>query len=918
MFPLKTFATGALLLLLAAAGFIYALTRPKPQLEDRELVQLRLQKEPANEPREKIDTGELPVKSSITRVVTRQPEPLKTFAVKILSPRMAENFTAPAMVTLTATANRRRELRSIEFYRSPQGTVCQSLSDPEPFPIELKIGEVQSPPYQFVWNISEKSTEIVVAVATYANGEKQISPPVVFFVNGNEQYDGPEWKGWQPPYPSAQQVDHDFALKPEPTPTPTQDSCPAITVKSLPVDPKSNTVTFQATVSGNEVPADVTFSWHVSAGGIVSGQNTSTINVAVDKTLDPRVVAAVEIGHLPGICSTFASASVSFEQPPWITKELRDRLSQFRSSIENRYAGVIRRYIELHGDRDDCVDEALLEEATLLKRYLVEFQGMKTEDLIIVNAGHSEDERGDLDLTEFFEGEVVTEELQKTLLRPLALCRDRSSVLAKNYGKPVNRSCPDIDEAVRYSTSLNIAGSINTCPYNPRDPINTKTQLKLYSNVGEGTYSNYPTFEYWANAGKILNKEPEGIWDLSDVKLKPGVYAAISKADDSCDCTNIDIATVAVKNFCTPCLTMERKCSSVPEERGLQFYSANARQFAVAAATTFHWTTTKGKITRGQGSPNIVIDTRELAAGERFLVTLAVGGLMPYCVNKLSQPAVVEEFECREVRKFDEYGNVRIPGRRARRRPQPQEFTESITETPNNTGRPGHGPVYEYERPGPAAKEWMKISWTPHVKTDDAVTVKVVYNRTTESFQVSDAAGNVSEEVNLEKPLAKYFGADYRTLGDIRLKTAGLKCDSCNQEQYQSFDKEKLEWSWPLKPEGAGTQLFSVELWIKGEPREIHLDKPLHPPEKVWFKTDNKVYVTERFLTRNTFYAGGGLCAVLGLGLCVRGLKIYRNTGDVYNVEQAVAVGRNVTMTNTTVNQQAAENKAQNGENKDG
>jgi hypothetical protein len=65
-------------------------------------------------------------------------------------------------------------------------------------------------------------------------------------------------------------------------------------------------------------------------------------------------------------------------------------------------------------------------------------------------------------------------------------------------------------------------------------------------------------------------------------------------------------------------------------------------------------------------------------------------------------------------------------------------------------------------------------------------------------------------------------------------------------------------------------------------------------------------------LTRNTVFAGGGLCAVLGLGLCVRGLKIYR-VGDTYNVGQAVAVGRNVTMNNTTVNQQSS----QTGENKD-
>ncbi|HEV2834770.1 MAG TPA: hypothetical protein VGW58_05610 [Pyrinomonadaceae bacterium] len=170
--------------------------------------------------------------------------------------------------------------------------------------------------------------------------------------------------------------------------------------------------------------------------------------------------------------------------------------------------------------------------------------------------------------------------------------------------------------------------------------------------------------------------------------------------------------------------------------------------------------------------------------------------------------------------------------------------------------------------------------------------------------------------MKLGKLLRERFGSDYETLGDVRLRTAGLKCDACNQEQYQSFDKEQLEWSWPLKPEGAGRQSFNVELWVKAEPRDKNLGKPSIPPEKIWSRIDNKIDVTDRFLTRNTVYGGCGLCAVLGVGLCVRGLKIYR-IGDTYNVGQAVAVGRNVTMTDTTVNQEATTNNLQKGKHPD-
>jgi hypothetical protein len=171
--------------------------------------------------------------------------------------------------------------------------------------------------------------------------------------------------------------------------------------------------------------------------------------------------------------------------------------------------------------------------------------------------------------------------------------------------------------------------------------------------------------------------------------------------------------------------------------------------------------------------------------------------------------------------------------------------------------------------------------------------------------------------LKLERPLVEWFGKNYQTFGDVRLLPAGLECKSCEKEQYQSFDKEKLEWSWPLKPEGPGIHSFNVELWVKGEPRDKSLGDASRPAEKVWTRLENRVAVTDPLLTRQTVYAGGGLCAVLGLGLCLRGLKIYR-VGDTYNVGQAVAVGHNVSMTNTTVNQQGANNNTTNKENPNG
>ncbi len=923
MFPLRTIATGVFLLLVSAAGFIYIIARPKPRLES-------LQPEPlqAGEvrptPEATPDQSPTPVfETKIEGSTIRpksQPAAIKQFSVQLLTPSMAETFTAPATVKLAAAANPQRGLQVIEFYQYPEGhSFCQSLTTPEASPNRTKIGEARSAPYQFEWPNVDRGVFTIVAVASYKTGEQQISPPVVIVVNSAQDLEGPNWTGWRPPYSVEQQPEQVASLMPTPTPTPTLDLCPTITVNRLPISPYSNTINFQATLAGNEVPPDPTFQWEVSVGRIVSGQGTPTISVVVNKIVDRRIVASVNVGHLHGICPSSAFSSVDFEQPRWITQSLRNLLQglQARGWLEalsnDRHA---RGVIQLSGDRENCVDSELLKEGRLLKRYFIELQGLNGDRISIVNGGRIErnDDTADLEFLIPSPDDPQPSWLQEAEKRPLVACRTRGPVAEVRplaSLTPINRKCPDLDESVSYQTDLHgDAQEINTCPFNARDPQNSKTQVALSSKTVAGTYADFPAFEYWANGGAILNKGPKGIWDLSAMKLRPGTYTAIAKANDGCDCVSIRTAAVAVTNFCTPCLTLTRVCGE-----GFQHFRASAAKFTIAGETTFHWTTSRGTIVSGQGTPDLMVDTTGLAPGEKYVVSAAVGGLLRYCVNKLSVTAVVEEFPCKAAAKVDDYGSLRAGQRRARRREMPQE--DSQAPNPDQT-KVSEGPESNGDRVRPRTneKEWMKVSWTPRVKTDQPVNIEVVYNRTTETFQVSNTPGEVSEELKLGKLLRDWFGKDYETFGDVRLRTAGLKCDSCNQEQYQSLDREKLEWSWPLKPDGKGTQSFNVELWVKGVPRDKNSGKATQPAEKVWSRNDVRIEVTEPFITRNTVFAGGGLCAVLGLGLCVRGVKIYR-VGDTYNVGQAVAVGRNVTMNNTTVTQQTDKN-VQTGDKKDG
>src|SRR4029079_15087038 len=133
MFP-RQIATGVFLLLVAIGGVVYVLARPKPRVEtlQDEPLELRLSQTnqpvivPSPEPQPSLE-----ILSYETATHYTQPRPIKTYEVELVSPTMAQTFVAPAKVKLKATASREKQLSRIEFYKSPDGTVCQSLTNPD-------------------------------------------------------------------------------------------------------------------------------------------------------------------------------------------------------------------------------------------------------------------------------------------------------------------------------------------------------------------------------------------------------------------------------------------------------------------------------------------------------------------------------------------------------------------------------------------------------------------------------------------------------------------------------------------------------------------------------------------------------------------------------------------------------------------
>lgn len=83
---------------------------------------------------------------------------------------------------------------------------------------------------------------------------------------------------------------------------------------TLAVEPNSDQVpagdTLIYTVATKFLKTDVTYSWSVSAGVIISGQGTARIMVNPQEASGSYITATVEIGGLPAQCSRTASSTV--------------------------------------------------------------------------------------------------------------------------------------------------------------------------------------------------------------------------------------------------------------------------------------------------------------------------------------------------------------------------------------------------------------------------------------------------------------------------------------------------------------------------------------------------------------------------------------------------------------------------------
>ena len=193
-------------------------------------------------------------------------------------------------------------------------------------------------------------------------------------------------------------------------------------------------------------------------------------------------------------------------------------------------------------------------------------------------------------------------------------------------------------------------------------------------------------YKWTTNGGKLSGQGANTTWDLSGAQ--PGVYQAVVEVDDGRDrdCAAFSSASIVVTDCPPPtrpiCPTVSVSCPDVTADGQPVTFRANIGS-TPGITPTYNWTVSAGRITRGQGTPSITVDTTGLA-GQTVRADLDLGGLGMSC--PASCATSIPPPECKP-RKFDEYGDIRFNDEKAR-------LDNYAIELQNEPGSQGYNIVY--------------------------------------------------------------------------------------------------------------------------------------------------------------------------------------------------------------------------------
>jgi hypothetical protein len=191
------------------------------------------------------------------------------------------------------------------------------------------------------------------------------------------------------------------------------------------------------------------------------------------------------------------------------------------------------------------------------------------------------------------------------------------------------------------------------------------------------------TYNYTVSGGRIVGTGANVSWDLSG--LQPGTYTITAGVDDGCGlCGQTQTRTVTVEN-CNCVRACTCPTGSISGPAGVtapgetMTFTAN---ISGGPDVTYNWSTDRGTIESGQGTPSIVVRTSAADAGQTVNVTLDLGGTDPSCQCQTRYTESGPVTAAPEAVLIDEFGKLPNDDIRGRL----DNFFQELSNNPNNQG----------------------------------------------------------------------------------------------------------------------------------------------------------------------------------------------------------------------------------------
>lgn len=195
----------------------------------------------------------------------------------------------------------------------------------------------------------------------------------------------------------------------------------------------------------------------------------------------------------------------------------------------------------------------------------------------------------------------------------------------------------------------------------------SRIRLTATARAADGSPLRY---RWTTNGGRLRGEGANPTWDLSGVQ--PGAYQAVVEVDNGheLDCVAFSSVSIVVTDCPPPptptplppaCPTVNVSCPEVATDNAPVTFSATISGGTSDVRPSYNWTVSAGRITSGQGTSSITVDTTGMA-GQTIRASVDVGGFGMPCPASCAVSVPIQN----KPRKFDEYYNIARNDEKAR------------------------------------------------------------------------------------------------------------------------------------------------------------------------------------------------------------------------------------------------------------